>query len=334
MKIESEKLIPIKLESKKKTFSKKSQPPLKNRIFRTVEKNKYLWLLLAPGLIILLLFKYAPMTGLYMAFVNYAPTKQGYFHDLLSAPFVGLEWFKYFFENDFLLVMKNTLGISLLTLLISFPIPILIAVFLNDVSNSLVKKGIQTAAYFPYFISWVIAANMMLEMFSGNGIINQILQLFHITSENILFFQEGKYFWWLMAISNTWKVMGYNAIVFLAAIAGINMEQYEAAEIDGAARWQQLVHITLPAIKPTIIVMLILAVGNVLNTGFEQILLLQNQATINYSEVIDTYTYRYGMQKGMYSYGTAVGLFRSVVAFILVVGANKISRKMNQTSLY
>lgn len=315
-------------------YSKKPKAPLKERITKIVQKNKYLWLLLAPGMIILLLFKYAPMTGLYMAFVNYAPSKLGYFHDLLSAPFVGWDWFSYFFENDFFLIMRNTLGISLLTLLISFPIPILIAVFLNDVSNSLVKKGIQTAAYFPYFVSWVIAANMMLEMFSGNGIINQILQFLHITDGNILFFQEDKYFWWLMAISNTWKTMGYNAIVFLAAISGINTEQYEAAKIDGAARWQQLIYITLPAIKSTIIVMLILAVGNVLNTGFEQILLLQNQATINYSEVIDTYTYRYGMQKGMYSYGTAVGLFRSVVAFILVVGANKISRKMNQSSLY
>lgn len=315
-------------------LSKKYKGSWHQRILKVIDSNKYLWLLLLPGAIILGLFKYAPMTGLYMAFVNYTPTKLGYFHDLLTAPFVGFDWFKYFFENDFGLVMRNTLGISLLTLLISFPIPILIAIFLNDVSHSLVKKGIQTAAYFPYFISWVIAANMMLEMFSGHGIINQLLQLFHLTHSNILFFQQGKYFWWLMAISNTWKTMGYNAIVFLAAISGINMEQYEAAQIDGAARWQQMIKITLPSIKPTIVVMLILAVGNVLNTGFEQILLLQNQATINFSEVIDTYTYRYGMQKGMYSYGTAVGLFRSVVAFILVVGANKISHKLDGASLY
>lgn len=334
--MESEEKRPAKINFnvERAGVAEKPKVPLKKRVMKTIQNNKYLWLLLTPGLIILLLFKYAPMTGLYMAFVNYAPSKSGYFHDLLSAPFVGLDWFRYFFENDFWLVMRNTLGISVLTLLISFPIPILIAVFLNDVSHSLVKKGVQTAAYFPYFISWVIAANMMLEMFSGNGIINQLLQFLHITDGNILFFQEGKYFWWLMAISNTWKTMGYNAIVFLAAISGINTEQYEAAEMDGAARWQQLVYITLPAIKPTIIVMLILAVGNVLNTGFEQILLLQNQATVNFSEVIDTYTYRYGMQKGMYSYGTAVGLFRSVVSFVLVVGANKISRKTNQTSLY
>lgn len=334
MESEGKRFLGIKRGTKKGVNTAKPKAPLKERMIKTVRKNKYLWLLLAPGLTILLLFKYAPMTGLYMSFVNYAPSKEGYFHDLLSAPFVGWDWFKYFFENDFFVVMRNTLGISLLTLLISFPIPILIAVFLNDVSHSLVKKGIQTAAYFPYFISWVIAANMMLEMFSGSGIINQLLQLFHITDSNILFFQEGKYFWWLMAISNTWKTMGYNAIVFLAAISGINTEQYEAAKIDGAARWQQLIYVTLPAIKSTIIVMLILAVGNVLNTGFEQILLLQNQATVNYSEVIDTYTYRYGMQQGMYSYGTAVGLFRSVVAFVLVVGANKISRKANQSSLY
>lgn len=297
-------------------------------------KQKYLWLLILPSLICVVLFNYAPMTGIYMSFTNYSPSKMGYFHDLTTAPFVGFEWFRYFFENDFNVVMRNTLAISFLTLLFSFPAPILIALSLNEVKNPRLKKIVQTASYLPYFISWVIAANIFMTLFSGSGIINNLLQFLNLTNKPIYFFQEGKYFWWILALANMWKGMGYNAIIYLAAISGINPEQYEAAEIDGATRWSKIRHITLPSLKPTIIIMLILAVGGILNTGFEQILLLQNNAILSHADVLDTYVYRYGMKNGMYSYGTAVGLFKSVVSLILVVSANTITRRMNQRGLF
>ena len=307
-----------------------TKKPLKTRLWN----QRYLFLLMLPGIIWVLVICYAPMTGLYMAFTNYRPTTNGYFNDLLSAPFVGLEWFKYFFENDFSMIMRNTLATSLLTLLFSFPAPIIIAVLLNEIQSARMKKFIQTASYLPYFISWVIAANIFMTFLSGNGVINDLLRALNIVDEPILFLQKGPYFWWIIAIANTWKNMGYNAIIYLAAISGIDQQLYEAAEVDGANRVQRIWHITHPAIRSTISVLLILAIGGILTTGFEQQLLLSNNAILNYSDVLDTYSYRYGMKNGMYSYGTAVGLFKSVVSFILVISANKITAKLNDSALF
>lgn len=306
----------------------------KRPIGKRIWNQRYLYLLMLPALFWVIFICYAPMTGIYMAFCNYSPTTSGYFNDLLSAPFVGLEWFKYFFQTDFTSIMRNTLATSLLTLLFSFPAPIIIAIFLNEVRSIKGKKIVQTASYLPYFISWVIAANIFLTLLSSDGAINSLLMFLHITDEPILFFQKGPYFWWIIALANTWKGMGYSAIIYLAAISGIDPGLYEAAEVDGASRWQRIVHITLPAIRPTICILLILAIGGILNTGFEQQLLLQNDSILGYSDVLDTYAYRYGMKNGMYSYGTAVGLFKSVVSFILVLSANTITKKLNDSALF
>lgn len=314
----------------KEQVKKPPKKPLRVRAWN----QRYLFLLMLPALIWVALICYAPMTGIYMAFTNYAPTTKGYFHDLLGAPFVGLEWFNYFFENDFKMIMRNTLCTSLLTMLFSFPAPIILAVLLNEVQNVKAKKFVQTASYLPYFVSWVIAANIFMTMLAGDGVVNDLLMALGITDEKIYFFQKGQYFWWIIAIANTWKGMGYNAIIYLAAISGIDKEQYEAAEVDGANRVQKIFNITLPTIVPTISVMLILAVGGLLNTGFEQQLLMGNDSILAYSDVLDTYAYRYGMKNGMYSYGTAVGLFKSVVSFILVMGTNAITRKMNDAALF
>lgn len=314
----------------KQTAVKAPKKPLKTRLWN----QRYLYLLMLPGVIWVLVICYAPMTGLYMAFTNYKPTTNGYFNDLLGAPFVGMEWFQYFFENDFWMIMRNTLATSLLTLLFSFPAPILMAVLLNEVRHAKTKKFIQTASYLPYFISWVIAANIFMTFLSGDGVINNILMALHIIDEPVLFFQKGPYFWWIIAIANTWKNMGYTAIIYLAAISGIDQQLYEAAEVDGANRVQRILHITLPTISVTISIQLILAIGGILSTGFEQQLLLSNNAILNYSDVLDTYAYRYGMKNGMYSYGTAVGLFKSVVSFILVLTANKITAKVNDSALF
>ncbi|WP_262315101.1 ABC transporter permease [Lacticaseibacillus parakribbianus] len=311
-----------------------THPNKKKNGWKTIVDQRYLWLLAFPAIVCVILFNYAPMSGIYMAFTNYSSSSNGYISDLTHAPFVGLYWFKYFFENDFGLIMRNTLGVSLLSLLFGFPMPIIIAVLLNEVRVGWAKKGIQTASYLPYFISWVVAANLILTMFSANGIINDILQALHITTKEILFFQNGKYFWWILAIANMWKGMGYNAIIYLAAISGIDQEQYEAADIDGATRSQKIRFITLPALKPTIMILLILSIGGILNTGFEQILLLQNSSILNYADVLDTYSYRYGMVNGMYSYGTAVGLFKAVVSFLLVIFANKLSKKYSDAALF
>ena len=292
-------------------------------------EQRYLFLLLLPSLIWVILICYAPMTGLYMAFINYTPKGNGYFADLASAQFVGFDWFKYFFSTDFLIIMRNTLATSLLTLLFSFPLPIILAICLNEVKSAGVKKFVQTASYLPYFISWVIAANIFITFLSADGVINHLLMAIGFTDEQILFFQKGPYFWWIIAIANAWKVLGYNAIIYLAAVSGISQDMYEAADVDGATRVQKIWYITLPALKPTIMVLLILAIGGVLNTGFEQQLLMANDSILNYSDVLDTYAYRYGLKNGMYSYGTAVGLFKSVVSFILVMGANSLSKKFD-----
>lgn len=294
---------------------------------RSLWDQRYLMLLLLPALICVILFSYVPMTGLYMAFTNFQPRGNGYLQDLFGAEFVGFDWFEYFFSTDFLRIMRNTLVTSLLTLLFSFPLPIILALLLNEVKHPKIKSFVQTATYLPYFISWVIAANIFMTFLSSSGLINELLQALHLTSEPISFFQHGPWFWFILAIANAWKGMGYNAIIYLSAISGIDQDMYEAASLDGANRWQKIWYITLPALKPTIIIMLIMAVGNVLNTGYEQQLLMSNDAILDYSDVLDTYAYRYGLKNGMYSYGTAVGLFKSVVSFLLVMGANAISRK-------
>lgn len=291
--------------------------------------QRYLFLLLLPALIWVILICYAPMTGLYMSFINYTPQGDGYFADMLNSEFVGLSWFEYFFSTDFLMVMRNTLATSLLTLLFSFPLPIILAICLNEVKNQKVKKFVQTSSYIPYFISWVIAANIFLTFLSSDGVINHLLQFLGLTDQEILFFQHGPYFWWIIAIANAWKVLGYNAIIYMAAISGISQDMYEAADVDGATRMQKIIHITLPALRPTILILLILAIGGVLNTGYEQQLLMSNDSILNYSDVLDTYAYRYGLKNGMYSYGTAVGLFKSAVSFLLVISANALSRKFS-----
>ncbi len=308
----------------------KRKKPLQTRLW----DQRYLFLLMLPGVVWVLIICYAPMTGLYMAFTNYRPSQNGYFFDLLNAKFVGFQWFQYFFKNDFAMIMRNTLATSVLTLLFSFPAPILLAVLLNEVRRIRLKKVIQTASYLPYFISWVIASNIFITFLSGNGIINDLLLALGVIDKRVLFFQNGPYFWWIIALANTWKGMGYNAIIYLAAISGIDQQLYEAAEVDGANRVRRIWHITLPTIRPTIGILLVLAIGGILTTGFEQQLLMGNNAILNYSDVLDTYAYRYGLAKGMYSYGTAVGLFKSVVSFVLVLGANQITAKLNDAALF
>jgi putative aldouronate transport system permease protein len=297
--------------------------------------QKYIYLLIFPGIIWALLFCYAPLAGLYMAFVDFKPALGNFWGRLFSSEFVGFQWFKYFFAGqDFGRVMRNTLVSSVLTLVLGFTIPVLIAILLNEVKTGKFKKTVQTVSYLPYFVSWVIAANIITSLISSSGAINQILLNLKIVDQSILFLQEGKYFWGIIALSNTWKDMGYNSIIYLAAITAINPEQFEAADVDGASWLKKIWYILLPNIKPTIIIMMILSIGNLLNTGFDQFFLLGNSLTREFSDVIDTYSFRYGIQNGMYSYATAVGLFKSVVALILIVTTNYFAKRTENYHLF
>ena len=305
------------------------------RFRKSWKRHKFLYLAALPGIIWALLFCYAPIYGLYMAFLNYRPSStSNFFISLFQQEFVGLAWFRYFFQTgDFARIMRNTLATSGFTLLFSFPAPVLLAILFTECRSPKFKKFAQTASYLPFFISWVICANIFLSMLSSEGIINQILKSVNITDESILFFQNGPLFWVIMGIANTWKGMGYNAIIYLSAISSIDPEIYDSASIDGAGRLQKIRYITLPCIMPTVAVMLVLAIGGLLNAGFEQQLLMSNDTIVRYSDVIDTYAYRYGIGSGMYSYSTAVGFFKSVVNFILVMGANGIVTKIRGRTL-
>ena len=239
-------------------------------------KQKNLFILLIPSLVWVILICYAPMTGLYMSFINYTPQGSGYFADMANSQFVGLDWFKYFFSTDFTKIMRNTLATSLLTLLFSFPLPIILALCLNEVRNQKAKKFVQTASYIPYFISWVIAANIFLTFLSSDGVINNLLKFLGLTDESILFFQKGPYFWWIIAIANAWKVLGYNAIIYMAAISGISHDMYEAADVDGASEMLNFFKLLLPVSMPVVAVLALWQFVAMWNSYFDAMIYLNS----------------------------------------------------------
>lgn len=311
----------------------KETPYWVKRMKQSWKRHKLIYLMMLPGVIWALIFCYGPLFGLYMAFVNYVP-KGNFFTTFFKQKYVGLQWFNFFFTTgDFGRIMRNTLMTSVISLALSFPAPIFLALLLNECRLNKFKRFVQTASYLPFFISWVICANIFLTIMSSTGVVNEVLMKLNIIDSPILFFQKGELFWLLLGIANTWKGMGYNAIIYLAAITSISAEIYESAMIDGANRFQRVIYITLPCMLPTVSVMFVLAVGNLLNAGFEQQLLMSNSTIIGYSDVIDTYAYRYGFGSGMYSYSAAVGLFKSVINFILVVSANTFVSKIQGRTL-
>lgn len=292
--------------------------------------QKYLQLMVLPGVIWMLIFNYIPMTGIVIAFKNFKITKP-----IADAPWVGLEHFiEFFSDSNFANIMTNTLGISLLKLLIGFPLPILFAILLNEVRHARFKKTIQTVSYLPHFISWVVLGGLMITWLSEPGMINEVLVNFGILDKPIAFLADPKYFWGLTVVSDVWKELGWSAIIYLAAISGIDQQMYEAATVDGATKLQKIMKITLPSIKGTIAIMFILAVANMLSSNFDQIFILKNVLNASSSEVIDTYVYQMGMRAGRYSYATAIGLFKSVIAMILLLTANFTTKKLQGRSLF
>lgn len=288
-----------------------------------------------PGAIYLFIFAYIPLFGIMIAFQDY-DLYAGFF----GSPWVGFKHFAEFFSNDnFFVLMRNTLCISFLKLLFGFPMPIILAILFNALSQEKIKKSFQTITYLPHFISWVVVVGMFTEMLSvDDGTINTILCKLGIVDSPINFLSEPKYFWTILIVSNLWKNTGYGAIIYLAAISGINPELYEAASVDGASKIRQIFVITLPCLVPQIVIMLIMKVSSILNAGFDDILLLtnngENAILLQVGDVIDTYVYRFGVKMQRFSYSTAVGLFKSVVNIAMLFVANGISKKISNSSLW
>lgn len=301
----------------------------KETLLSYMKRHKWMYLLMLPGIIYFVIFKYVPMAGLVISFQNYSP-----YLGILGSEWVGLEHFKTFFMNpDFKMLLVNTFSISILNLVFFFPMPIILALLLNEIKNKFMKKSIQTMIYIPHFISMVIVASITFTLLNtDSGVINQII--YSLTGNKLEFLSDPKYFRWIIVIQNIWKETGWGMIIFLAALAGVDTQLYEAAQVDGAGKLRQVWHVTLPAIKSTIIIMLIMKVGTLLNTGFEQIFLMKNSLNSSVAEVFDTYVYTLGITQGAFSYSTAVGMFKSVVATVMVLTTNWICKKCGETGLY
>ena len=288
-----------------------------------------------PGLIALFIFAYLPMAGLVMVFQDYDIIK-GFF----ASPWVGFKHFRDFFTNpQFPVLMKNTLILSFAKILFGFPAPIILALMFNEITQKATKRVFQTITYMPYFLSWVVVGGMLSAMLAvDGGSVNDFLVRFGMIKEPINFLSEPKYFRTILVGSNIWKSIGYNAIIYIAAIAGINHEMYEAAEVDGASRIRQMISITIPEIAPQIMIMLIMQIGQLLNAGYEDILILTNNCDntvlLEVGDVIDTYVYRFGIKMHRYSYSAAVGLFKAIISVILVWFANAASKKFTDNSLW
>lgn len=298
------------------------------RIKRDFRKNKVKYLIVALPVLFYIIFYYVPLYGAIIAFQDFSPRL-----GITGSEWVGFKHFIDFFQSkSFGRVLRNTFVLSGLDILFSFPLPIIFAILLNEVKNRLFKRTIQTVSYMPHFISLVIVCSMVKNFCAYDGIVNWIIAKLGFEPFSIL--QEPKAFKYVYVISNIWQEMGWNSILYIAALAGINEELYEAAALDGAGRLRQTIHVTLPGILPTIMIMLILRIGQVLSVGYEKILLLYNSATYETADVITTYIYRKGLQDFDWSFSAAVGLFNSVVNFAFLVAANQISKRATQTSLW
>ncbi|MGV8988728.1 MAG: ABC transporter permease [Cypionkella sp.] len=299
------------------------------RIGEHLRQEWQLYLMLLPTIIWLLVFLYKPMYGLQIAFKDYS-----IFRGVAGSPWAGLEHFYTLFNNDqFLRALRNTIYISGLSLLFGFPMPIILALMFNEVVSQKFKKTSQTIVYLPHFISSVIIAGIVITGFSPSaGIVNTVLGWFGV--DPIYFLTKPEWFRPIFVGTTIWQEAGFQSIVYLAAMAGISPTLYESAVVDGASRWQMMWKITLPSILPTIIIMLIIRIGNVLEVSFEMIILLYQPSTYQTADVVNTFIYRQGVQGGQYDLAAAAGLFNAVVAFVLVIGANAISKRFSRTSLW
>lgn len=295
---------------------------------KRIKKSKYLYLIFLLPFLYYVIFHYAPMYGVLISFKDYNIAK-----GVFGSDWVGLKHFKKFLLDDyFWKLVRNTLLLNVYNLLWGFPIPIILALALNEVTNPKFKRVVQTVSYLPHFISTVVVCGMITNFLSSNGIVNQIIKA--LGGKTVQFLMMPEYFRTIYVSTGIWQAAGWGSIVYLSALTGVDQEVLEAAMIDGANRWQRICHVTLPCITPTISIMLIMQLGKLMNLGYEKILLLYNGSTYETADVISTYVYRRGVLGADFSYGTAVGLFQSVIGLILLMGANKISKKLSETSLW
>ena len=293
-----------------------------------------LYAMMAPATILIILFSIVPLFGLLIAFKNYRPVSGVV--GIFTSPWNHSKNFKILFKNyDFIPMLRNTLGINLLNNLISIPVTLFFALMLNEVTKEKFKSLIQTVTYMPHFLSWVVFGGLFMTLLStDNGFVNSILINLGLIKEPIGFMAQPKYFWGITVISSLLKELGWGAILYIAAIAGISQDMYEAAMIDGAGRFKRMWYITIPSIKPTLMIMVIFAISGMLNNNFTQIYVFQNSLNISASQVIDTYIYEYGLRQMQFGVATAVNLVKSVIAMVLLLGANKISNKLTGSGLF
>ncbi|HOP99331.1 MAG TPA: ABC transporter permease subunit [Acetivibrio clariflavus] len=304
----------------------------KNSLWRTIVRQRQLIFMSFPLLIYVFIFSYVPLVGWIMAFQNFRP---GPGRSIFNQKWVGFENFEFLFTDEsFLRVLRNTIGMSLINIVFSFLTAITLALLLNEVKNIVFKKTVQTISYLPYFISWVIACGIISQALSAeNGIVNVVLMKLHLIDQPVSWLGKGNLFWLIFGLGNIWKNVGFNAIIYLGAMTAIDPNLYEAAEIDGAGRFRKMWHITLPGLKSTIIVLLIMNIASVLNVGFEFQYLLGNGLNIEWSETIDVFTLKYGISKGNYSLATAAGMFKTVVSVVLLFLANWFAKLLGEERL-
>lgn len=287
-----------------------------------------LFLIALPGILHFIVFRYVPLLGNVIAFQKY-----DMFRGIADSPWVGLKQFVTMIRyEDFTRILKNTIILSLYRLVFGFPAPLLLALLLNEIRHSAFKRTVQTVLYFPHFLSWVIVGGIFIRLLSTDGVVNDIVALFGL--ERTIWLQQTEYFRTILVTSGIWKEAGWGTIIYLAAIAGINPNLYEAAMVDGAGRWQRMRHVTLPSLMPAIVVLLLLRIGHLLDSGAEEVLMFMNPMVRDVAEVIDTYVYRVGLMEAQFSYTTAIGMFKSVVGLMLIVGLNRLAKKTTGESIY
>lgn len=298
------------------------------RFCKDVIRDKWLYLLLLPGLVFLIIFRYIPIFGNVIAFMDYNP------YDAAQTTWVGLKHFQDLLTRpQFLQVFGNTLYISILKMVCGFPVPIILALMMNEMKNLKFKKVAQTLLYLPNFISWVVLSGLIMNMLDPDtGLVTSIIN--SISGEQVQVLTDTRYFVPMLVITDIYKGAGWGTIIYFAALSGIDPQLYEAAEIDGARKWKQLLHITLPSITPTIVVMLILSCNNIVNAGFDQIFMLYSALVYSVADIIDTYVYRIGIKNADYSFSTAAGLFKSVIALVMILIVNTVAKKTGNEGIW
>lgn len=314
----TEPLKPLKKRKKNKRWT-----------WKTIIEQRQLIFMSVPLLAYIITFAYVPIWGWTMAFQDYKPARS-----FSQQKWVGFKHFEFLFSDDnFLRVLRNTLGMSLINLVLGFTTAILLALLLNEIRKVFWKRTVQTISYLPHFLSWIIVTGIAATSLASDGIINDVLMRLHLIDSPILWLSEGKYFWGIVGGTTVWKEVGWNTIIYLAAMASIDPALYEAADIDGANRYQKMWNITLPSIKPTIVILLIMQVGHILEAGFELQYLLGNGLIVDWSETIDIFVLKYGIAMGNYSLATAGGIFKTVVSITMLLLANWTSKRLGEERL-